>query len=245
MKKAYSGSSLKKVTSICAGFVLLGLARETQAAVSIGAVNNASTGYWVSSTGTQLTSGGIAVGIFATTPDWSALKTLDAASAWAALVTAGFTDVRTFSGITQPSDWSFATGGSPTGIIGGTAGNIPFASLPANTRLYAIAFNAGSWNTTLNTMASATFGGTQWGAVSAFGHSITSENWLAPADLGSKSLQFKSSNLVANDVLVGALAPDYATTFNVQLIPEPSTGALLVMGSAIGFHLRRRKIAKS
>lgn len=209
-------------------------------AVSIGAVNNVSTGYWVSNTGASLTTGGISVGIFSGTPDWSTLKTLEASAAWAALVSAGFTDLRTFSGITQPTDWNFASGGTPTATIGGTVGNIPFASLPANTRLYAVAFDSGSWNSTLNTMASATFGGTQWGVVSAFGHSTASENWISPADLGSKSLQFKSSNLVASDVLVGSLASNYATSFNVQLIPEPSTGSLLTFG-LIAFFSRRRK----
>jgi len=209
-------------------------------AVSIGAVNNASTGYWVSNTGASLTTGGISVGIFSGTPNWNTLKTLEASAAWAALVSAGFTDLRTFSGITQPTDWSFASGGTPTATIGGTVGNIPFGSLPISTRLYAVAFDSGSWNSTLNTMASATFGGTQWGVVSAFGHSTTTENWVSPADLGSKSLQFKSSKLVASDVLVGSLASNYATTFNVQLIPEPSTGALLTCG-IIAFVSRRRK----
>lgn len=209
-------------------------------AVSIGAVNNAATGYWVSSTGASLTTGGISVGIFSGTPDWNALKTLEASAAWAALVSAGFTDLRSFSGITQPTDWSFASTGTPTATIGGTVGNIPFASLPANTRLYAVAFDSGSWNSTLNTMASATFGGSQWGVVSAFGHATPSENWVSPADLGSKSLQFKSSNLVASDVLVGSLASNYATTFNVQLIPEPSTGALLTCGIIAFCSLRRK-----
>ena len=229
--------------NILAGF-LLGISLVSpsivKGAVSIGAVNNASTGYWVSSTGASLATGGISVGIFSGTPDWGTLKTLEASAAWAALVSAGFTDLRTFAGITQPTDWSFASGGTPTATIGGTVGNIPFASLPANTRLYAVAFDSGSWNSTLNTMASATFGGTQWGVVSAFGHLTASENWVAPADLGSKSLQFKSSNLVASDVLVGSLASNYSTTFNVQLIPEPSTGALLTCGLIAVFSRRRK-----
>jgi hypothetical protein len=91
-------------------------------------------------------------------------------------------------------------------------------------------------------MASATFGGNQWGVVSAFGHSTTSENWVSPADLGSKSLQFKSSNLVASDVFVGSLASNYATTFNVQLIPEPSTGALITCGIIAFYSLRRKRL---
>ena len=92
----------KSNISIFAGFFLgiflvsLGTVR---GAVSIGAVNNASTGYWVSNTGSSLTTGGISVGIFSGTPDWGTLKTLEANAAWAALVSAGFTDLRTFPGI--------------------------------------------------------------------------------------------------------------------------------------------------
>ena len=211
-----------------------------EAAVSVGAVNNSSVGYWVSSSGAQLTSGGISVGYFTGTPDWVNLKTLSASLAWDALINAGFVDLRTVSGITQPTDWSFASGGTPVGTIGGTAGNIPIATLPSNTRLYAIAFDSGSWNAN-NTMASATFGGTEWGAVSASGHATATENWVSPADLGSKSLQFKSSNLVATDVLVGSLASNYATTFNVQLIPEPSTTWLTISGLFAIFACRKSR----
>jgi hypothetical protein len=231
------------VLAVFATCVFLAQIGSTQAAVSIGSLNNAAVGYWVSSTGTTLTAGGISIGFFANTPDWQVLSGKSASQAWSSLLTYGYTDVRSLSSVTQPSDWSFATGGTPTAATGGTVGNVAIASLPSNTRLYAIAFNGGSWNAN-NTMASATLGGTEWGAVSAFGHATAAENFVAPADLGSKVIQFKSANLVSSDVLVGSLSPSYATNFSVQMsaIPEPSSASLLALGVAglVALRVRRK-----
>jgi len=244
--KTNKSQATKKSSPVLAVFtacILLAQIASTQAAVSIGAVNNTSVGYWVSSTGATLTAGGISIGFFANTPDWQVLSGKSASQAWSSLLNYGYTDVRSLSGVTQPSDWSFATTGTPTAATGGTVGNVAIASLPSNTRLYAIAFNGGSWNAS-NTMASATLGGTEWGAVSAFGHATAAENFLAPADLGSKVIQFKSANLVSSDVLVGSLSPSYATNFSVQLsaIPEPSSASLLALGVAglVALRVRRK-----
>ena len=239
--KSSSKIASSPVLAVFAACVFLAQIGSTQAAVSIGSLNNTAVGYWVSSTGTTLTTGGISIGFFANPPDWSVLSTKSASQAWSSLLTYGYTDVRSLTGVTQPSDWSFATTGTPTAITGGTVGNVAIASLPSNTRLYAIAFNGGSWNAN-NTMASATLGGTEWGAVSAFGHATAAENFLAPADLGSKVIQFKSANLVSSDVLVGSLSPSYATNFSVQLIPEPSSASLLALGVAglVALRVRRK-----
>jgi len=217
--------------------VLLGIMAVTSAhaAISIGVVANGSTGYFLSSSGQALTTGGVSAGFFSVNPNWSALSSLSASQAWGSLLESGWTDLRSIAG-TQPSDWSFATGGTPTGILGGTASNIPYASLPMGTRLYLIAFDGGSWGGTAGT---STFGGNEWGVVSAWGHTNSGENYASPADLGTKSLQLKSANLASSDVLVGTLNSGYATNFSVNLVPEPSTGALMLIG-AFGLVAMRR-----
>jgi len=244
MKMKTNQSLARKKTSpalaVFAAFVLLAQVASTQAAVSIGSLNSAAVGYWVSSTGATLTAGGISIGFFANTPDWSVLSGKSASQAWSSLLSYGYTDVRSLSGVTQPTDWSFATTGTPTAATGGTTGNVAIALLPSNTRLYAIAFNSGDWNAN-NTMASATFGGTEWGAVSSFGHSTAAENFLAPADLGGKVIQFKSANLVSSDILVGSFSPSYATNYSIQMIPEPSSASLLALGVAGLVALRARR----
>lgn len=229
------------------GLLLLAtIAPSSNAALSIGVVANGSTGYFLSSAGGQLTTGGISAGYFSTDgtaaaiyqptlTHWGSLLSGGASNAWSSLISLGWRDVRSVAG-TLPTDWSFASGGTPTGVIGGTASNISATTLPTGTRLYVIAFDSGSWG---GSMATSTFGGTEWGVVSAWGHANTAENYSSPADLGSKSLQLKSANLTASDVLVGSLNPSYATNFSVNLVPEPSTGALMMIG-AVGLVALRR-----
>jgi len=241
--------TFKSILATCA----LGLfnLQTVNAAISIGVVANGSTGYFLSSTGQQLTTGGISAGYFSTdgtsaaiyqptSTQWGSLLSGGAANAWSGLINLGWRDVRSLSGVTLPTDWSFATGGSPTGTIGGTTGNAPYGSLPSGTRLYVIAFDGGAWG---GSLASSTFGGSEWGVVSAWGHANAGENYSSPADLGGKSLQLKSANLTSSDVLVGSLNPSYATNFSVNLVPEPSTGALMMIGAAGLVALRRlRKV---
>lgn len=240
----------RKISPLMALLLVVAIAPSSNAALSIGVVANGSTGYFLSSSGGQLTTGGISAGYFSTDgtsaniyqptlTQWGSLLSGGASNAWSSLISLGWRDVRSIAG-TQPTDWSFASGGTPTAIIGGTASNISVTTLPTGTRLYVIAFDGGSWG---GSMASSTFGGTEWGVVSAWGHSNSAENYSSPADLGSKSLQLKSANLTSSDVLVGSLNPSYATNFSVNLVPEPSTGALMMIGAAGLVALRRlRKV---
>ena len=238
-------SSLKLI----GGAVILGFVHpaSTQAVVTIAHVQQLSVGYFVDSGGVNLVSTGeVSFGYFSTDgtaaniyqPDsntWSSLLSGGAANAWGGLLTLGWRDVRTLGTLGTGFDPSFNTGGTPTTNIGATVQNIPFASVPANTRLYVIGFNAGTWD---NTTKTATFGtATEWGVVSAWGHTISSQNFASTADGGVKSLNFINAALTSNDVLVGSLVS--SSSGIVAMVPEPSTRALMMIG-AVGLVALRR-----
>jgi len=219
----------------------------TQAVVTIAHVENSAIGYFVDSGGVNLVSTGeVSFGYFSTDgtaaniyqPDsnaWSSLLSGGAGNAWGSLLSLGWRDVRTLGTLGTGFDPSFSAGGSPLTNIGATVQNIPFASVPSNTRLYVIGFNAGSWD---NTTKTATFGSaTEWGVVSAWGHATSSQNFASPADGGTKSMNFKNAVLTSSDVLVGSLVN--SSTGVVAMVPEPSTGALMMIG-AVGLVAMRR-----
>lgn len=220
--------------------VLFALHIQAMASVTIAHVENSATGYFVDSGGVNvLTTGEVSFGFFSgsgpTSTDWQNLASGGAANAWSSLLSLGYTDVRSLGTLGTGFDPSFSTGGSPTTNIGATVQNVPFASLPSGTRLYVFAFNSGSWD---NTTKTATFSNaTEWAAVSAWGHSISSQNYASPADSGTKSLQFKAAALTTSDVLVGTLVS--TSSGIVATVPEPSTGALMLIG-AFGLVAMRR-----
>jgi hypothetical protein len=264
-QKRYKIMKKMKLTSsaclrIC-GAAILAMTFNTasNAAVTIGYVANAGTGYFVTSavnpitlvsTVTLVSTGEVSVGFFKnpinnvifnpTDTDWSNIKAGSVSNAWSALLALGYTDVRSVSGATLGTgfDPSFSTGGTPTTNIGMTTQNIPFASLPASTRMYVLGFNAGAWD---NTSKTATFGtATEFGVVSAFGHATAAQNFLSPADGGTKSIQFKSAALTNEDVLIGNLVSSANGT--VAMIPEPSSASLLALGVAglVALRIRRK-----
>ncbi|MFM8788936.1 MAG: PEP-CTERM sorting domain-containing protein, partial [Chthoniobacterales bacterium] len=107
-----------------------------------------------------------------------------------------------------------------------------------NTRLYVIGFNGGTFAT--NNVAGAWSGATEYGVVSAFGHTTNSQNFLSPADNGTKALNFSATTvqLTSSDVLKGSLA----SSNTVTMVPEPSTYALLALsGLALGGYAMRRR----
>ena len=232
------------------GILAMACSATSKAAVTIGYVGNSATGGFLvnGSTTAFVSSGEVSVGFFKnsggffapTSTDWANILSSGVSNAWSNLLTLGYTDVRSVTGATLGVgfDPSFSTGGTPTTNIGMTTQNIPFASLPANTRMYVLGFNAGSWD---NTAKTATFGtATQFGAVSAFGHTTVAQNFLSPADGGTKSIQFKSAALTNEDVLIGNLVSSANGT--VAMIPEPSSASLLALGVAglVALRVRRK-----
>lgn len=207
------------------------------AAVNIGYVANGTVGGFLSSSSQQLTAGGVSVGWFTSDPTgsfWSSLSSTPS-SAWSSILAAGYKDVREVGTLGANFDWAFPTN------LGGTVQNIPFATLPQNTRLYVIGFNNGTFAT--NNVAGAWAGATEYGVVSAFGHAIATQNFLSPADNGTKALSFSATTyaLTSSDVLKGTLSSSNA----VSMVPEPSTYALLAMSGVgvAGYVIRRRRRA--
>lgn len=221
---------------------LLGFAANSKAVVTIAHVENSTTGAFLTSAGTSLTTGEVSFGFFTNSlgvyaPTISAIKTIGDASpanAWSSILSLGWTDVRKLGTLGTGFDPAFPVN------IGATVQNVPFASLPSNTQLYVFGFNAGTWD---NTAKTATFGlATEWAAVSIVGRATSSDNWLSPADGGTKSLNFAKlqASTAANDILVGSLGSVIGTTgYNVNMIPEPSTASLLFL--SIGLLARKRR----
>lgn len=223
--------------------IALSFSNFSKASVTIGYVGNSATGYFVQSDKTTIVSTGeISVGFFSgagpSTTDWQNILAGSVSNAWNSMLALGYTDVRTLGTLGTGYDSSFATGTAPTTNIGATVQNIPFASLPANTRMYVLGFNAGTWD---NTSKTATFGlATQFGVVSAYGHTTAAQNFVSPADSGTKSIQFKTAVLVDSDILAGSLVSSVNGT--VAMIPEPSSASLLALGVAglVALRVRRK-----
>jgi len=224
-------------TKLVALLVAAASASSAFAVVNIGYLANSSVGGFLSSSSAQLTTGGVSVGFFSSNPAesfWSSLSSTPS-TAWSSILAAGYTDVRSVGSLGANFDWLYPTN------LGGTVQNIPFAILPQNTRLYVIGFNNGTFAT--NDVAGAWSGATEYGVVSAFGHAIASQNFLSPADGGTKALSFSATTyaLTSSDVLKGNLA----SANTVTMVPEPSTYALLAMSGIgmAGYVIRRRRRA--
>lgn len=244
----YTKTILQKSKAVAtAGLLgfLLSIPRDAQAVVTIAHVENTTVGGFLTSAGTTVSAGEVSFGFFTNnlstiySPTITQIRNIGSGapeSAWDAILALGFNDVRKYGTLGAGFDAAFPLN------IGATVQNIPFATLPANTQLYLFGFNAGSWN---NTTKTASFGlASEWAAVSIVGRSTSADNWLSPADGGTKALNFAKlqSSTAASDILVGSLGSAIGSTgYNVIMIPEPSIGSLLVVGLALC--ARRRKIS--
>ena len=220
------------------------------ATVNVGAVANSSaTGQFLTvlpGGGTSITTTGqIKVGFFdITTTDlqtlvnsWSPTSSYNAYS----LLNSHFTQIGTvinpsssggtlggtLAGLytTAGSGWNFSSSGN----VSGTANYVDLALAPQNTQMYIWAFNGSDFT-------SGGFNSTQWALVT---HYATGQ-WKLPGS-GALSMVLKtvgaSGSSASADVVLGV---DNGNNVNmVDLVPEPSTGALMMVG-AFGLLAMRR-----
>ena len=221
------------------------------ATVNVGAVANSSTtGQFLTvlpdgTTTTTTTTGLLKVGFFdiSTTAlqnlvaSWTPTTRYDAYS----LLNSHFTQIGT---TIAPSSSGGTLGGSSTGLystagagwnfsssgnVSGTANYVDLALAPQNTQMYMWAFNGSDFT-------SGGFDSTQWALVTHYG----TGQWKLPGS-GTLSLVLNtvgaSGSSASADVVLGT---DNGASMNlVAIVPEPSTGALMIIG-AVGLAAVRR-----
>lgn len=227
----------------------------TQAAtVNVGAVaNSTATGQFLTvlpgGSTTITTTGLIKVGFFdistaalqSLVTTWNPTSKYDAYS----LLNSHFTQVGT---VVAPSSTGGTLGGSSTGLyntagagwnfsasgnVSGTSSYVDLALAPQNTQMYIWAFNGADFT-------SGGFNSTKWALVT---HYATGQ-WKLP---GSGALSMVLNNVGASGSTASAdivLGSDNGANVNmVDVVPEPSTGALMMIGAVSLVALRRlRKV---
>jgi len=241
---------MKQLISMTVALVAAYSASVQAATVNVGAVANSSaTGQFLTvlpGGGTSITTTGqIKVGFFdITTTDlqtlvnsWSPTSSYNAYS----LLNSHFTQIGT---VINPSSSGGTLGGTTTGLystpgsgwnfsssgnVSGTANYVDLALAPQNTQMYIWAFNGSDFT-------SGGFNSTQWALVT---HYATGQ-WKVPGS-GALSMVLNtvgaSNSSASADVVLGV---DNGNNVNmVDLVPEPSTGALMMIG-AFGLLAMRR-----
>ena len=198
--------------------------------------------------GTVPTAGGVTVGFFdSTAPLDSVIQSWTAANAVSNLIASSWVDVRTVTGGTMQAngDWDWPGGGSPGTAgtkIGGTF-NWIFDASKSGKQLYVFAFDGGSSGfgfSSGSTVAASSFftsasfaGSTQWAA-------LKGANWLFPAT-DNTALNLRVADIdTAGELIVGTeTGANSFRDIGMLAVPEPSTGALMMIG-AVGLVAMRR-----
>ena len=201
-----------------------------QAAVTIGHVENAGTGFLMDFNNNTPTAGQVVVGKFTTAPSalqWSTyhsnLETgvQTVAQVFSDLVTTfGFTDVRSLGGAGSGDQGGFDWDWNVNTTIAGTT-NVNFGNLGASQPLYLLAYNGTTTATSTNLFA---------------GKATT---WTSPSTDGPGTTLLLSAIDTASEILIG-FDTGGANVRMQTAVPEPSR--LILMGIAgMGLMLRRRR----
>jgi hypothetical protein len=219
------------------------------ATVNVGTIANSSTtGQYLSSTGSIVTTGFVRVGFFnktfaelqTTISGWSGSTTALAAyqslnNSFTAIGTAinpatsgtlGGTTTGLYT--TAGANWNFSSAGN----VSGTANLVDLALAPQGTQIYVWAFN----NTDLSFASGAA--PTQWALVTD--RNATGGTWIMPSSGALSTLLSAVSS--QSDVLLGTDSGNNVLMTAVpSVIPEPSSASLLALGVAGLVALRARR----
>ncbi|NCY21998.1 PEP-CTERM sorting domain-containing protein [bacterium] len=201
--------------------------------------------------GTVPTGGGVTIGYFSSSaPTDADIASWTASSAVGNLISSGWIDLRTVTGGSMQAngDWDWPGGGSPGTAgtkIGGTFNWIYDASA-ASKQLYIFAFNSGSSgfgfsssstvSATSSAFTSSSFlGSSQWAVLKGTG-------WNLPASDGTP-INLKVADVDTSGELIVGTETGANTFRDIAMVPEPSTGALLMLGAVGVVALRRLRKA--
>lgn len=248
-----SSSTNLAVSKLCLMVILSITAPQGVRAATIG-IGNAF-GSFFDIGGVALTEGGVSIGYFTVSlPSAASAAATTSFSNFQS--TFGYQDVRTLLDINgnaptfQSGSWDFSpsyTGG--TLITPATPSNPPAAAYnhldnlttfaaggTTGTALYAVAFNKGNY-------ANGFAGSTRWALVTGTAFGSTANDWIYPTS--SENIQLSQINN-SSEVLAGVdgasagiVGVGTSDVVMVALVPEPSTGALMMIG-AVGLVALRR-----
>jgi len=248
MKNTKNKSMKKIVNLVVCSLVLVGGSSIQAATIGVGTAF----GTFLSSTGAELTAGGVSIGFFTgTLPTAATIAAMSNNSFSTFRSTFGYVDVRTMldaNGLAPTflnTGWDFAAGWTgDTLTVPAAPSNSPAtaynqvdvlaafaAGSTTGTALWAIAYNGGNY-------ANGYSGSTQWAVVTATAPGGSANDWIYPSS--SENIQLSQIN-ATGEVLIGT-DPGNSNVLLATMIPEPSSASLLAIGVAglVALRVRRK-----
>jgi hypothetical protein len=246
----------KIFVAVCAFWMVSPFGNQSNAA-TIGYVTTF--GSFLSSSGSNLSSGGVSVGFFTTSLP-SAFDLTAMTNPWSSIATTyGYKDVRVLLDansnlptMSSGGSWDYAAGGviggtltvpgTPTNVTNAINGNDALAAFAGGTggtatQLWVFAFNQGNY-------ANGFAGSTEWAVTTANALGNATNDWLYPTS--SENIQLSQLN-ATGEVLIGTDGASISggnanNVYMTAIIPEPSSASLLALGVAglVALRIRRK-----